>query len=473
MRSPAQNRRAAWFALGVLFAINLLNFYDRQIPAAVTKPIIDDWKISLTAMGLLGTAQVLLYAAVGVPLGRASDRYSRTAILGLGVTVWSLMTAASGATWNYASMFATRLGVGVGEATCAPAANSLVGDLFPPRQRARALSIFMLGLPIGIFLSNTISGTVAQRAGWQTAFYIACIPGLLCGAATLFMREPERGGTEIEGRAAGVAPAPRPQRPGSPYLLVLGTPTIMWIIVSGALHNFNMYAINAFLPTLIVLRHHRTLGQAGWIAGIVLGAVGIVGMLGGGWLADLLQRSRINGRLLLASTATFLAGPCIYFGFEQASGSIAGFMAFIGLGMMFMYVYYASVYASILDVIEPGLRGTAMALYFFAMYVVGGAFGTYVIGWLSDWLSARAMTAAGQSVISDQFKEIGLHQALYVVPLFCLGLGIVLFAASRTVAADMRKLHDWYEQADRESRLEPAPVSAAGVVVAGDAVAGS
>ncbi len=114
MRTPAQNRRAAWFALGVLFAINLLNFYDRQIPAAVNKPIINEWKISYTAMGLLGTAQVLLYAAVGVPLGRASDRYSRTAILGLGVTLWSLMTAASGAAAGYASMFVTRLGVGVG-----------------------------------------------------------------------------------------------------------------------------------------------------------------------------------------------------------------------------------------------------------------------------------------------------------------------------------------------------------------------
>ncbi len=471
MRTPAQNRRAAWFALGVLFAINLLNFYDRQIPAAVNKPIINEWKISYTAMGLLGTAQVLLYAAVGVPLGRASDRYSRTAILGLGVTLWSLMTAASGAAAGYASMFVTRLGVGVGEASCAPAANSLVGDLFPPRQRARALAVFMLGLPLGIFLSSAISGAVAQRAGWRAAFYIACLPGLVCAAATLFIREPARGSAETEAAPGAAAPAVRPQRPGSPYLLVLGTPTIMWIIVSGALHNFNMYAINYFLPTLIVLRHHQTLAQAGWISGIVLGAVGVVGMLGGGWLADLLQRSRSNGRLILASTATLLAGPCIYFGFEQASGSIAAFMAFIGLGMMLMYVYYAGVYASILDVIEPGLRGTAMALYFFAMYVVGGAFGTYVIGGLADRLSARAMAAAGvvalEGVVPDQFQEIGVHQALYIVPLFCLGLGIVLFAASRTVAGDMRKLADWYAQAE-----SPAVTTAAPLLPAGEAVVG-
>ena len=164
------SRRQAWFALGVLFAINLMNFYDRQIIAAVTEPIRKEWNLSDTDMGILGTAFVLIYAAVGVPLGRLSDRFSRTRILSGGVTVWTLLTALSGATWNYASMFAARLGVGVGEASCAPAANSLVGDLFPPHQRARALSIFMLGLPLGIFFSNWLSGAVVQSRGWRAAF---------------------------------------------------------------------------------------------------------------------------------------------------------------------------------------------------------------------------------------------------------------------------------------------------------------
>ncbi len=288
MRTPAQTRRGAWFALSVLFVINMLNFYDRQIPAAVSPSIMDDWGISSTKMGLLGTVFVLVYAALGVPLGRMSDRYSRTTILSVGVALWSLMTAASGATWNYSSLLVTRLGVGIGEASCAPAANSLVGDLFPPRQRGRALAIFMLGLPIGIFLASMVSGWLAEHRTWRTAFYIACVPGLLCAAATLFIREPKRGATESEGALAGAgAAASHPQRPGSPYLIVLGTPTIVWIIVSGALHNFNMYAINMWLPRLIVLRHDLKIGKAGLICGVVLGAVGIVGMLGGGWLADL------------------------------------------------------------------------------------------------------------------------------------------------------------------------------------------
>jgi MFS family permease len=470
MRTPAQNRRGAWFALSVLFVINMLNFYDRQIGGAVNEPVAKEWGLSFAQMGNLAMAFTLIYAAVGVPLGRLADRTSRTRILSVGVAIWSVLTAASGLTWNYSSMFVTRLGVGIGEASCAPAANSLVGDLFPPRQRARALSIFMLGLPIGIFLSNAISGWVTQHHGWRYAFYVACVPGLLCAAAALLVNEPVRGGMEQSLSASGSLKA-RPQRPGSPYLIVLGTPTIVWIIVSGALHNFNMYATNMFLPGLIKLRHGMSDRDAGLIAGIVLGAVGIVGMLGGGWLADVIQRTRANGRLLVASTAMFLSAPLIYLGLDQAPGSIVAFMIFTGLGVMFLYVYYAGVYAAIQDVIEPGLRGTAMALYFFAMYFVGGAFGPTVTGKIGDFFAKRAMLAAGvaasTSPVPDEFRQIGLHQAFYIVPAICAALGLVLFAASRTVAADMRRLNDWYEESDRLPAVEPISVPAGEPVAGG------
>jgi MFS family permease len=449
------SRRQAWFALGVLFAINLMNFYDRQIIGAVMEPIRKDWNLSDKDVGILGTAFVLVYAAVGVPLGRLSDRFSRARILSGGITVWSLLTAASGAAWSYGSMFAARLGVGIGEASCAPAANSLVGDLFPPQQRARALAIFMLGLPLGIFFSNWLSGTISQFSGWRTAFYVACIPGLICAVLTLFIREPQRG--EAERRADESAPAAMPQRPGSPYLLILCTPTIVWIVLSGALHNFNMYALNGFVPALIGRYYGLTNKNAGLVAGVILGAVGIVGLLGGGWVADRAQRLRRNGRLFVAGAAMLLSAPCLFIGVSQPPGHMQSFMAWVGLGVMLMYVYYAGVYAAIQDVVEPSLRGTAMALYFFVMYVLGGAFGTYVLGWLSDSFAFRAMTAAGQSLVAnrvpEQFRAVGLHQAMYIVPLLCFVLALVLFAASRTVTGDMQKLADWYEEASAADRL--------------------
>ncbi len=123
--------------------MNVLNFYDRQILGAVAEPIRRELNLSDTRMGLLSTAFTLVYAAVGIPLGRLADTWKRNQLLSLSLAAWSVLTAASGLVRGYGSLFVTRLGVGIGEASCAPAANSLIGDLFPPSQRARTLSIFV------------------------------------------------------------------------------------------------------------------------------------------------------------------------------------------------------------------------------------------------------------------------------------------------------------------------------------------
>ena len=433
-----ENNRA-WFALWVLFGINAMNFYDRQILAAVTEPIRKEWALSDTAMGTLGTAFTLIYAAVGVPLGRLADSWSRNKLLSIGVAVWSVLTAASGLAWNFASLFVSRLGVGVGEASCAPAANSLIGDLYPPRKRAVALSIFMLGLPIGIFLSMRLSGMIAHAYGWPKAFFFAAVPGLILAVLALKIPEPHRGASEEH-------PSAGRQRAGSPYWVVLGIPTIMWIIVSGALHNFNMYAVNSFLTAFLMRYHQMGLKEANNVSSIVLGAVGVIGLLGGGWAADRLSRTRADGRLLLSAVTMFIAAPCIYFALEQPPGAIVGFMLLMGTGSMLMFIYYSCVYAAIQDVVEPALRGTAMALYFFAMYVLGGSLGPVGTGMLSDHFAKKAMAAAGATAMTEQFKAAGLHSAMYVIPLLCAVLAVLLFAASRTVSSDMEKLRQWLRE---------------------------
>ena len=441
------NRSKTTYALWILFGINMMNFFDRQILAAVTEPIRMEWQLSDSALGWLNTAFVLLYAAVGVPLGRLSDRWLRTRILSIGVTVWSLFTAASGAAWNYWSLFVVRLGVGVGEASCAPAANSLIGDLFPPQKRARAISLFMLGLPIGIFTSNLTSGIIAKQYGWRVTFFIACIPGLILAVLALRIREPHRGGAE-EHHVVGQ------QQEGSPYWRVLRIPTIWWIILSGALHNFNAYAVNAFLPAFLGRYHGMDLRQANTIAAIVLGAVGVVGLLGGGWAADKFRQTRANGRMLLATVAMFVSTPLVYLALDRPKGDLVGFMLLMGIGWMLIYVYYATVYAAIQDVVEPGLRATAMALYFFAMYVLGGSFGTSILGMLSDHYARQAMEAAGATAMAEAFKAEGLHNAFYVVPLVSLILAGVLYAGSRTVAKDMEKLQRWMRESAAKSAVE-------------------
>ncbi len=151
----------------MLFAINLMNFFDRQILGAVGEQIRREWSLGDTALGALGTAFTLLYAFVGVPFGRLADRAARKYILAGGVFLWSLLTAASGLARNFWELFAVRLGVGVGEASCAPAAISLIGDLYRVEHRARATATFMMGLPIGLGLSFLVGSSVAQRWGWR------------------------------------------------------------------------------------------------------------------------------------------------------------------------------------------------------------------------------------------------------------------------------------------------------------------
>ncbi len=429
--------RRRTFALWVLFGINTMNFYDRQILAAVAEPIRKEWGLSDSALGLLGTAFTLLYAFVGVPFGRWADTRPRKWLLGAGCAVWSLMTAMSGMAQNSWQLFAARLGVGVGEASCAPAANSLIGDLYAPKQRARALSIFMLGLPVGMFLSFLISGRIAHAYGWRAAFYVACLPGLVLAALVLWVREPRRGHSEGRMEMA--------HRPGSPYLVVLGIPTLLWIIVSGALHNFNMYAAGSFMAVFLARYHALDLKAAADASSVIFGVSGAVGLLAGGWAADRFGGARTNGRLLLSAVTMAVAAPCAYLALRQPGGEVVPFVLLMGAGLACAYVYYSSVYAAIQDVVEPALRGTAMAVYFFAMYVLGGSLGPWGTGMLSDYFARRAMVDAGATVMTEAFKADGLHHAMHAIPVLCLVLAVVLYAASRTVGRDMARLRAWQE----------------------------
>jgi MFS family permease len=448
-------RNGAGYALAVLFAINLMNFFDRQILGAVGEQIRREWGLSDTALGGLGTAFTLLYAFVGVPFGRLADRGVRKHILAAGVFVWSLLTAASGLARNFWQLFIIRLGVGVGEASCAPAAISLIGDMFRTQHRARATATFMLGLPIGLGLSFLVGGAVAQRWGWRTALFIAAAPGLLCALAALFIREPARG--MVEEHAVG-----ENRRPGSPYKLVLSIPTLWWIIASGALHNFNMYALGAFLASFLIRYHGVSLAQAGLISMLVYGLSGIVGLIGGGIAADALYRSRKDGRLVVATAAIMICTPLMFLSLLRPSGDVTGFALLMGAGVGVMYAYYATVYSTIQDVVEPSLRGTAMALYFCAMYLAGASLGPLGTGMVSDYFTAQAATAAGVTVHStaalEPFRAAGLHSAMYIIPGLAALLALVLFAASRTVVRDVEALQRWSAGANQPAPAASRPV---------------
>ncbi|MCI0489503.1 MAG: MFS transporter [Blastocatellia bacterium] len=501
------NQARAYYALAVLFAINAMNFYDRQILGVVAEPIRKEWGLSDSELALLGTVFTLIYAAVGIPLGRLADKKTRTRILAAGVFAWSLLTAASGLAKGYWTLFAARLGVGVGEATCAPASSSLIGDLFPANKRATALSVFMMGLPIGLALSYAISGRVAHAYGWRAAFYIAIIPGLICMVAALFIQEPKRGATEIHTVGALQRQGPKSgwiylaglcgvilvvdlvflgfnvrrllvwiflallcytfrhpiSRFMEPFLLVLTIPTMWWVIASGALQNFNMYAIGSFLNPFLMRYHKVDIQTAGNISMVVNGLMGIPGLLLGGILGDAITKRRPGGRMVLGAIAIIVSVPLVWLALERPGGDLWGFGIFMGLAYALMSVYYSTVYSTIHDIIEPSLRGTAMALYFFAMYVLGASFGPYGTGVASDYFTESAARAAGVFETTaralEPYRAEGLHSAMYAIPILGALLALVLLAGSRTVTKDMEKLQSWMREskAAREEAVSPQP----------------
>lgn len=431
------------FTLGVLMAINTLNFFDRQILPAVQEKIRAEWSLSDSQLGWLGTAFILLYAVVGIPLGRWADVGPRKWILAGGVALWSLLTFASGLAWNFWSLFVMRLGVGVGEASCAPVASSLIGDLVSAPRRARAMGFFMLGLPIGLALSFFVSSTIAERYSWQTAFFVAGGPGLLLALLTLFIADvrPTTSGMPLPsspGPSASQVPQGMSFRQSA--LVILSLPTMWWIILSGAIHNFNMYALASFLASLLKRYHHLTVEQAGQVTALIFG-FGALGMFAAGWLGDWAFHRWINGRLHIAWFCTALAIPCLLAALAAPPGNVVQCASWLIAGYMLCYCYYGTVYAAIQDIIEPPLRGTAMALYFCAMYFLGAIFGPVGVGWLSDWSAHRVATQHGAEVPSTEHVAQGLHDAMYVVPLLAVVLVLVLFAGTRTFPVDYERRH--------------------------------
>jgi predicted MFS family arabinose efflux permease len=412
---PAKAASAAP-SLAVLFLVNVLNIYDRQALGAVLEPLRHEFHLSDTQLGALPTIFTVVYAIAGLPLGRMADRVSRRRLLAWGIAVWAGLTGLGGLAVNYAMLLATRLGVGIGEAVCAPVAVSWIGDLVERARRARAMAWFMMAVPVGVMLSFAISGPVAQAHGWRAAMALAALPAAALIPAVLWLREPERSG----GPAASQ---------GSVRDL-LRVRALWWLAVSGAILNFTLYSFSTFVSAFLTRVHGVPVGMAGVWSGIGSGVAGVAGALAAGMWGD---RGGAPWRLRLSAAASLAAVPVGIAALRMPRGSAGAAVILLMAAYGLLQMYYTLVYAAIQDLVPSRLRGTAMAGYFTVMYLGGGAFGPLLTGRLSDYF-ARGVTEAA--------RAYGLHQAMYVIPVMSGALAVVLWAAARSirqpVASDVR-----------------------------------
>ncbi len=398
-------RKPLLFSAFVLFAVNVLNFYDRHVPGALTEPIRKEFHLTDTQIGLLGSAFIWIYAIVGLPLGRIADSASRKKLLAAAVVVWASLTASAAFAGSFVTLLFSRVGVGIGEAACAPAATSWLGDLFPPDKRSRALALFMLGVPIGGALSFFFSGPLAQAYGWRAAMILAAAPAVLFVPILLLLREPQRGAAETH-RAPLVSDS---------IWTLLRITTLWWIIAS-------------FLPAFLSRIHGLSLAYAGVGSGIVYIVGGVSGGTLAGYLGDSIVRRRGDGRLRFAALTALVAAPAAFLGVLQPAGSFLLAVTFLTLAYALLTSYYGFVYSAIQDFIAPTQRGTAMAVYFLAMYMCGASFGPLLTGRLSDLLARHAADHAGSVTVTEAYRAIGLQQAMLIIPVLSVVLAAVLYA---------------------------------------------
>jgi MFS family permease len=399
----------AWRILFLLFLANLFNFFDRTIPAIIIEPIRMEWHLSDFQLGIVGTAFTLVYAIAGLPLGRMADTGSRSKLMGWGLAVWSGLTAVNGLVGSFWSFLIVRMGVGIGEASYAPAANSLIGDLFPAHRRARAMGIFMLGLPLGLLLAFfTIGAMVKAFDSWRAPFFIA---------------------VQVS-----------QERIDRPIRRVLAVPTFLWLVMAGLCFNFATYACNSFLVPMLQRYFLMPLQEAAVATGVIVGVTGLFGLTLGGFVADKIHQRVANGRLLFAAFSLIISTLCTAWALHAGRIEIGVFVAVFSVGWLFAYNFYTCVYTAIQDVVEPRLRATAMALFFAGLYLLGGGLGPVVVGGLSDHFAHTAMLAAGAEQMTEAFKAVGLHDAMYLIPVALFFTMVFLFFASRCFVRDAKRM---------------------------------
>jgi len=400
-------RSKAGAALTILFLANVLNFYDRLVLGAVLETLRHEFLLSDMQLGALVTLFTLVFAVAGLPAGRLADTRGRRGLLAVGIAIWAGLTGLGAAAVNYAMLLATRLGVGIGEAVCTPVAASWIGDVVPANRRARAMSWFMMAIPVGGLLSFAVGGPVAQAYGWRAAMALAAAPALVLVPAVLWLREPPR--TVSAGNAVMRWKKPR---------------GFWWIAASGAAINFALYAFSTFLPALMTRYHGVSVGRAGVWVGIGTGIGGVTGALAAGSIGDRVRNKLGLTAGIMAVSAVPLFAPQVA---PAGRGELAIFLAILGYGLMQMY--YGLVYGALQDLVAPPARGRAMSVYLVATYLGGASWGPVATGRLSDWL-ARESGLGGEAA-----RAAGLHGAMYVVPAMALVLAAILWVAARQSSA--------------------------------------
>ncbi len=377
---PGDNYRN--YVLLLLMVVYIFNFIDRQILVILQESIKAELDLSDTQLGLLsGFSFAVFYVVCGIPIARWADRYNRVNIVSVSLALWSFMTAISGFAAGYLHLLAARIGVGVGEAGASPPSHSVISDYFPHEQRGRALSVYSMGIYIGILIGFLAGGWINQYFGWRVAFLVVGGPGILLAIVVkLTLREPLRGMTDSGDHSAV---------PDGNMLAdirrIWSLKSFRYAAIAAGLNAFLGYGALNFMPSFAIRLYEVPVGVVGtWLA-LIAGLAGAAGVYAGGHLGDRLGQRDRRWAYWVPGAGTVVAGllvvPMLLSNDQHVMWAI---YTLITLSLsMFLGPTIAMAHA----LVGPRYRALASAMLFFVLNIIGLGLGPLTVGTVSDLLA--------------------------------------------------------------------------------------
>lgn len=361
-------------ALWLLLGINLFNYIDRQVLAAVEPDIratlfaANDVN-AMAKTGALGTAFLITYMLTAPALGWLADRFSRWIIIGSAVILWSVASGASGLAATFFALLLTRVFVGIGEGGYGPAAPTVLADLFPLATRGRVLAVFCAAIPVGSALGYVFGGLINEHLGWRWAFYLIAPPGLLLGLLCFFQRDP---------RARGITRPERQRASLDDYVALFRTPSYVLNCAAQTAMTFAIGGIGFWVAAYLKFRGQPP--SATKFFGVIIVVAGLVSTLLGGWLGDRLRRRYAGSYFLISGLGMIVAFP-LFVTMLFTPFPAAWFFMFAAV--FFIFLNTGPSNTALANVAPPKVRATAFALNILVIHALGDAAAFPTIGFIA------------------------------------------------------------------------------------------
>jgi MFS family permease len=418
-QQASELKTGGWRAHYVLIVCTLLyvvNYMDRQVFSVILQPMKIDLGLTDAQCGLASTVLIFGMAFFSFPVSYLIDRWSRRKAIGLMAILWSGFTFATGFAKNFTGVLIPRAFVGLGEAGFVPGGTAMISASYPKERRGWAMGIFHIAIPLGAATGVILGGIISVKYGWRAPFLFFAIPGVILGILAFFMKDyktVDSVGSQASVKHFFIALAS-----------VLKLPTMRWYYLGLGIAVFMTSSCLVWLPSLMI----RTLHISEATAGLITGGIGLTAIIGaplGGFLSDFWQKKNPRGRMYIPVIAYITGGVLLVL-------VVLTRFSYLGIALAALFgiasaMAMPAIAAISQDVVPVAHKGLSMGLAIFAQYMLGGAWGPYIVGAASDALGGGAE---------------GLGTAFMLCGLFGIVAGILFFVASRTYPEDLQKVKD-------------------------------